>query len=215
MSKNKINMVFEALHEQAKSATAKRNLKIINEACLDELQIGTKNFSYANIGRLSGEKGGVKTQTIRNKTGKLYRDLIDSYASSHKSTITPKERGQFDWVESIEQPDIRVLVAELIRDRKKLKSECDQLRRRIIEDGVCINLDDTGVAPSEPPQEDILSAMPQYQKDAIIQSIDPKRLRREGLIKGQLDDIIDADGVQVMPEGFVEAMTTLIDVLKK
>jgi hypothetical protein len=76
--------VLEQLKAGAKSLRTQRSLEIVHQVCREQYERGSPDFSYGTIGKLSGEIGGPQAQPIRNKTGEVYRRLIDIWRGMRK-----------------------------------------------------------------------------------------------------------------------------------
>lgn len=68
------------LEELCSTATTRTEvaLRTLHQVLEKQSQIIPLDFSIATIGRLSREQGGPSTQTIRNRTGKHFQQLIEA-----------------------------------------------------------------------------------------------------------------------------------------
>lgn len=120
----------DELLEQLK-ATAnprkQRNLDIINAVCREQYERGSKDFSVATIARIAEERGGPVKGTIHNKTGDDFKGLIKAWAE-HTGGLTRKVRKVSEnpyeaLIEKIENPATRAVMASVLAENRKLRSE--------------------------------------------------------------------------------------------
>lgn len=123
--------IFEDLKEQASTRQAK-SLTVLNEVLKAQYTAGERNFSIAEIARLSVERGGPSAQTIRNKTGLVFRQLIDAWATqagtSMKAPINPLAKANRvpkdnELLERIKDPALRALFGQIIAERNRYRNE--------------------------------------------------------------------------------------------
>lgn len=72
-----VNTILEDLKSD-KSQRTRDSLDKLNALLEAHFNAGKKDYSIATIGRISEADGGVGTVSIRNKTGKHFRLLIDA-----------------------------------------------------------------------------------------------------------------------------------------
>lgn len=128
MSKS-IEIIFQELIENCKRSTARDQLTILKAALDRQVKDDRNDFSISTLAILMEGKGGPKESTMRNKTGERYRALIKAYVEGHsKPSPRIKQSTSPDWVDRIEELDIRWLVKNLIGENKKLLAEVNALR---------------------------------------------------------------------------------------
>ncbi|RUM56109.1 MAG: hypothetical protein DSY85_03570 [Marinomonas sp.] len=99
------------------SKRAQQSLDAIYHVCLTHLKNGETDFSYSTISRIGQDKGVPRAQSIRNKSGEKYQQLIAYF----------KKEAEKDWVEKITDPTTKILVRQLIHENKRLKSELNEI----------------------------------------------------------------------------------------
>ncbi len=128
--------IFEDLKEQASTRQAK-SLTVLNEVLKAQYTAGERNFSIAEIARLSVERGGPSAQTIRNKTGLVFRQLIDAWATqagtSMKAPINPLAKANRvpkdnELLERIKDPALRALFGQIIAERNRYRNELNIIK---------------------------------------------------------------------------------------
>lgn len=110
------------------SKRAQQSLDAIYQVCLTQLKKGETDFSYSTISRIGQDKGVPRAQSIRNKSGEKYQQLI-AYFKKEAENKNPKKlnRTDEDWVEKITDPTTKILVRQLIHENKRLKSELNEI----------------------------------------------------------------------------------------
>ena len=128
--------VLESLKKNS-SARRSSSLDTLNKILETQSHKERKDFSIVTIGKMSEEQGGPSTQTIRNKTGTHYRELIAAWAT-YSGTTTKKPLslrqkallGSNDQgiLENIEDPVLRAIVGSIIADRNKFRDQLNTLK---------------------------------------------------------------------------------------
>jgi hypothetical protein len=122
--------------EQLKTSAGTRKAKsldILHEVCREQFKRGSKDFSVGTIGRLSGERGGLATQSIRNATGDDFKALVSVWANhtggSEKRQPKVHETPLYAVLEKIPDPAVRAVIGPVLAENKKLKGEVNLLKR--------------------------------------------------------------------------------------
>lgn len=128
--------IFVDLKSQASTRQAK-SLSDLNDVLKSQHAAGERNFSIAEIARLSGQRGGPSAQTIRNKTGLVFRQLIEAWAAqagaSMKAPINPLAKGNRapkdnELLVRISDPALRALFGQIIAERNRYRNELNVLK---------------------------------------------------------------------------------------
>ena len=120
---------------KAKSNSRKqRSLDVVYAVCQEQAKADSRDFSIATIGRLSAERSGPSPQTIRNKGGIDFRELITTWAK-HADGATKKppklqESGLYSILEKIEDSAVRSIVGTILAKNTKLQGEVNLLKRQ-------------------------------------------------------------------------------------
>jgi hypothetical protein len=129
-------MIFEDLKSQASTRQAK-SLSVLNEVLRTQHTAGQRNFSIAEIARLSAQRGGPSAQTIRNKTGLVFRQLIEAWAAqsgaSMKAPINPLAKGNrvpkdYELLKRLPDPAMRAIFGQIIAERNRYRNELNTLK---------------------------------------------------------------------------------------
>lgn len=196
--------VYQNLLEEA-STRMKPKLELINDICKEQIERGSTDFKIATIARISEAKNGIKAQTIRNKTGKAYQDLINAYANAHQSTVSkPKLKSEHDWVDEIKDPRIRWLVLDLITKNKELNSQLIKFKRV------------TELEIDMRKQSDALSGgidLKGSDIDALNHAIEPKTLSDLGCYMDEKGYVInEATGRKAYKPAYISAIQKVLTV---
>ena len=129
--------VLENLKQKASTRRC-RSLEILNTVLECQSQKEYKDFSIVTIGKLSEEQGGPSTQTIRNKTGSHYQELISAWAV-HSGTTTKKPLSKKqnrltgcndqELLENIDDPVLRAIFGSIIADRNRYREQLNTLKK--------------------------------------------------------------------------------------
>ncbi len=129
-------VVFEDLMTQAGTRQAK-SLTTLNEVLKAQYKSGERNFSIAEIARLSVKRGGPTAQTIRNSTGLVFRQLIEAWAAqagaTMKAPVNPLIKGNkipkdYELLQRIADPALRAVFGQIIAERNRFRNELNTLK---------------------------------------------------------------------------------------
>jgi hypothetical protein len=210
-----LDEVLQQLKAGAKSPRTVRSLDIIHQACKEQHERGSNDFSYAMIGKLSEDKGGPKAQPIRNTAGAVYRTLIDAWAKfadgRTRKPPAPRTLGLADDVLSmINDPVVRILVQSYISENKKLKYE-NQVLKVAAKETVLIDL--SGSARKIPGAVEVLTPasflLPQ-ECSALRSAISPDTMRKQGWTIDEQTGAVNRGPLPVFSPGFVGAIKKVL-----
>nr|WP_275447112.1 gamma-mobile-trio protein GmtX [Pseudoalteromonas sp. Of7M-16] len=166
------------------------------------------DFSMATIGRLSKEQGGPSTQTIRNRTGKHFQQLIEAWAA-YSGTICKKplsvrqkqllNSNDQHILDAIDDPVIRAVVGSLIAERNKyrdqlntLKANSDLFIDRTKGDKTNTTLENKQLVPLE--------------VEAIKDAISDELFNKQGWEVMPTGQVKDAEGNEIYKRGYVNGL---------
>lgn len=129
-------IILNELLERATSRTA-RALNILYQVLEKQSKSDKMDFSIVTVGQLSFKAGGPSTQTIRNRTGKHFQQLIEAWAT-YAGTTTKKplsirqkqliKGNDRQVLESITDPVLRAVVGSLIAERNRYRDQLNTLK---------------------------------------------------------------------------------------
>ena len=203
--------------EQLKAGTGTRKAKsldILHEACREQFKRGSGDFSIGSIGRLSGERGGPATQSIRNATGDDFKALISVWANhtggSAKRQAKLNDNPLYAVLEKIPDPAVRAVVGSVLAENKKLKGEVNLLKRnvRIIIDQrpseirAGVGRDAIQILPA--------SGLTDTEKEALKHAYSDKLLTDEGWHIDASGRILNEHGRVIFKPGFITAIRKVV-----
>ena len=203
-----VGQVLSALLKDS-SASVSNKLIEINRICKEQLERGSSDYSIATIGRIAESENVLKTQTIRNKTGEKYKTLIDAWAKSYSVPQQKKLTEHSSWIDQIPDAQTKWLVRDMQNELTRLRGEVNLLKS--VDRNIYIN---TGKALPKKPEEStgVLSILSTPDYEALVNGISDENIESSGLIKGELGEIKNSDGINVMPFGFITAIEKIISI---
>lgn len=212
----------EQLLEQLKvSANVRKakSLDILNSVCREQFERSGKDFSIGLIGRLSEEKGGPATQSIRNKTGNDFKALISAWANHTGGSVKrqPKQNDNplYAILEKIPDPAVRAVVGIVLAENKKLKGEVQLLK---CNSGIIIDLRPVEFVPMKDSEVQVLPALTGLtasEIEALKFSVSEKFLQNEGWNSDASGRILNEKGRVLFKPGFLSAIKKMLSMLQE
>lgn len=213
------DIVLEELCLQATTRT-EAALRTLNTVLAEQSQIEPLDFSIAAIGKLSKAQGGPSTQTIRNRTGKHFQQLIDAWAAysgtTRKKPLSVRQKQLLNSndqhiLDSIDDPVIRAVVGSLIAERNKYRDQLNVLKANsdiVIDRTQPRNQSHTHLDSERQHQN---SAMTPLELEAIRDAIsDEKMLAMEWVVM-PTGQVKDKDGHEIYRRGYVHVLSKLLE----
>lgn len=212
--------VLQQLKAGAKSPRTVRSLDIIHQACKEQHERGSNDFSYGTIGKLSEDRGGPKAQPIRNAAGAGYRTLIDAWAKfsegrTRKPPAPRTPRLEDDVLSMINDPVARVLVQSYISENKKLKHE-NQVLKVVAKEKVTIDLFSKsrtslgGIEVVTP-----ASFLLEQERAALGNAISPDTMRKQGWTINEQTGGVYRGPLPVFSPGFVAGIRKILGEIEE
>ena len=189
-----------------------RSLRLIHAICVEQQQRGSLDYSIATIGRLSAERGGPATGTIRNKTGESYRALIKVFADSAAGIRKSNKpaTAQVDMIlEGVTDPVLRARLGLLLADLKATRAQLLAARHLANQTAT---LDLTAPVSGELPSP-VAHALTPLEVRALENAISPETLHLWGWHADDSGRIITDTGRTVFGAGFVAAIRKVLEHL--
>ena len=205
--------ILARLKAGAKSLRTVKSLDLIHLACREQFERGSRDFSYSMIGQLSENAGGPKAQPIRNKSGAVYRTLIDAWACLADKKSSPSEklkpsRLEDDVLSMINDSVARILVQTYISENRKRKNE-NQVLKRIAKDNVVISLYDRQNTPLNETATHTASLLEQ-ELDALRDALSSETMRRHGWSTNVENGAVTKGPFIVFKPGFATAIKKIL-----
>lgn len=196
--------VFERLVSEAKSSRVRASLEALNDTCIELFDNGSRDFSIATVVRAGKGRGVPQTQTIRNKTGLVYRQLLEGWMVEHGTSNKRSTNSSTKWIDRIEDPTLRYLAHDLLVKNRNLESELQLFRSvKTLEIDMRAGQDDlfNGLIKLK-----LVSTEVKTLKNAVKRIT----LGNKGLKVGERGCVLDDQGDVVFERGFVSAIDKVI-----
>ena len=217
MTKVNPQKLLSNLKEKA-TQRKKKTLDIIYTILEKQAKNDTIDFSIAAIGRLSAKAGGPSTQAIRNKGGADYRTLIEAYAffknATTKKPLSKGTRSIFperdeNLLLKIEDPALRVVFGEIIRERNLFRSQLKVLKSQtefVI---------DKRRAKREIKRIDVLpkfnvDCLNDVERQALEDAVSDQLIQKQGWQLFENGRIKDKDGRHLYKPGYIKAIKKIL-----
>ena len=157
-------------------------------------------------------QGGPSTQTIRNRTGKHFQQLIDVWAAyagtTRKKPLSVRQKQLLNSndqhiLDSIEDPVIRAVVGSLIAERNKFR---DQLN--VLKANTDIVIDRTTKTQSKTDEQGV--NLPPMEIEAVRSAISDDFFNSQNWIVMPTGQGKDKDGREVYKRGYVNALNKML-----
>ncbi|MGR5268048.1 gamma-mobile-trio protein GmtX [Vibrio astriarenae] len=207
------NIVLEELCAEATMRTQSA-LKILNEVLQEQSQSEPLDFSIATVGRRSKQLGGPSTQTIRNRTGKHFQQLIEAWAAysgtTRKKPLSVRQKQLLNSndqhiLDSISDPVLRAVVGSLIAERNKYR---DQLN--VMKANSDIVVDRTNGNTRNNIAIDSMQKLTPLEREAIQAAISDDFIQKMGWMIMPTGQVKDSDGNEVYLRGYANVLNRLL-----
>lgn len=176
--------------------------------------MASPNFTIAHIGKHSSAIGGPAAGTIRNSTGKIYRDLISIWKIENERKSPKcnqnKNRKIPDWIESIFDISIKVMVLDLYCEKKKLESEMANLRMHL--KPVTIDMRSTENTIAWNSTHEKCLELTQSEVIALKHSISEELLSMKGWSIDERGRILDENNRTIFKVGYGTSLKRIISI---
>lgn len=216
-----INVILEELKSN-KSQRTKDSLDKLNKVLEARFNAGEKDYCIATIGKASHEAGGVRTVSIRNKSGEHYQQLIDAWATKANTTMKkppmPQSRlldipSDMDILKRVDDPALRAVLGQIIAERNRLKVE-----NRILKQNAEIVVD---IRPNQAiyvdPAHQRIEVLPGLdglllpsEIKALEDAINQVKMAQRGWTVSRLGAVKDENGCTLFKIGFVPAIQKVL-----
>lgn len=197
-----------------------RNLDVVHEICAELHRLGSRDFSLATIGRMSGERGGISKNALYNKTSVDFQALIEAWrvfsnTATHKSIPRTEVRPDSDETLLRKIPDVAVrsIMGMIIAERNRLRTEV-----KILKGSTSIVIDKR-VVPGQIQKEadgqlvQVLEAsgLSETERKALAKAISPAFLTQENWRLGENGEVYNERGRPLFDLGFANAIRKILN----
>ncbi len=222
--------IFEGAKGRAVRANKVANLELLWSVLMEIREIGGRDYSLAEVGRRLEEKGGMKTQSLRNAGGADFREIITAVAQSVLGSprYIAKTKSNVDQaLDFIGDPSVRAVLKEEIAQAKKLREENAMLRHAFSklsipreeelwqESQTMFQPQATVVSEVQPVSglnqcDGVSRRLSRELLAALKKGSDPKRIRKQGFTVKDDGSIENARGDALFPPGFLTACKAIL-----
>lgn len=215
-------LIFEDLKAQANARQAK-SLSNLNEVLKAQCAAGERNFSIAEIARLSIARGGPSASTIRNKTGAVFRRLIEAWAAQAgaamkvpvnplaKANRVPKDN---ELLSKLEDPALRAVFGQIIAERNRYRNELNTLKAHsnlVVDKRPARQFDQ--VAPNSSVQVLPALNLNDMEIEALKAAVSDAFFERSEWTVSPAGQVRNEDGREIYKHGYVNAIKKILNAV--
>ncbi len=204
--------LLAGLLKNAKHAVKKRNLQQLHEVCKRRFDAKAANWTYQAVARDTEAIGFLTSKSLTLPTAKDYRLLIDAWRAAAENFASKKRPSPAsDWTERIADPALRMLMVTKDAEIKELRAHLALARRHQQPVNVYLGSSPpTTIAAEEPSDASSLKRLLPSEFKALRQATSADHLKSVGWTEGKHGQIIDDEGVMVLPAGFLTGLRKLL-----
>ena len=176
-------------------------LEAVFNACKEQKERGSTDFSYSMIARVGKVYGVPAAQSLRNQSGANYRALIDAFAA----TLPPKQKeatGQYSWIEALPMGEQKLLTKMLLGELK----DAERKLKEIVPPNKVFDVD-----VRLPPSAQF--KLSPGERRALEYLSSAQFLTERSLKRGERSDVIGANGEQLFKPGTLDAFEKALQYL--
>lgn len=201
--------VYESILETSPRPQKVRNLKALHEICTALYEVGPRDYSYSNIGKLCEAKLVMKARGLYNEAAADYRMLIDAWrhlAGPMPPKQIDKDKPSEAYVVEIKDPVLRMLVKRDLARLSRVSAELNLLKSqtKFIVDRRPI------VESAEPLLGNPVKRLEDSELRALKRAFAPDSLRRRGWEVTKLGEVVSESGRTIFEPGFATGLKKLL-----
>lgn len=197
----------ELLDQHKKNTTSvqrKQNLDLLWGVLEDLRKAGAVRFNLADVGKKLESLGGPITQSLRNKKGTPFREVICLYESGFKSCIPESELSGIERaLATVTNASAKHVLREAAVTAKAVAKERDQLKTALMEMSVSPPSRQNSALASTP-------VVPDWIFEAIRSNLDPSRLMERGVSMADDGCLQNERQVALLGPDFVGAINEML-----
>lgn len=201
--------VYESILETSPRPQKVRNLKALQEICTALYEVGPRDYSYSNIGKLCEAKLVMKARGLYNEAAADYRKLIDAWgnlAGPMPPKLIDKDKPSQAYVSEIKDPVLRMLVKRDLARLSRVTTELNLLKSqtKFVVDKRPI------VESSDPLLGNPVKRLEDSELRALKKAFAPDSLRRRGWEVTKLGEVVSESGRTIFEPGFATGLKKLL-----
>lgn len=212
-SNNTPERVLESILDTGPRPQKARALRALHELCKAVYEIGPRDFSRSNIGKLCEEKGIMKARSLYTAGSVDHRKLIQAWADRAgpiPPKVTDKSKPSEAYVKEISDPVLRMLVLRDLALLSRVTAELNLLKSQ-----TTFVVDKRPLIENQNPHatSTALHALEAFELAALKKAISPESLRRRGWAITALGEVVSESGRTIFEPGFSTGLRKLLGEL--
>lgn len=216
-----IDIILTDLKDDKVPRTQK-NLDKLNDILKAYIESGQRDFSIAQMGRVSAAGGGPGYEALRATKNKHYRTLIEAWAAKCKTTtkkpLSPTSRSKSvpqdnKLLERITDPAVRALFGQIIAERNRYRKEVNLLKQHanITIDKRPVRQFDASAEPSVEVLPSLSGILTESEKKALAYAISDECMEKHNWQTTQAGQVKDMEyNIEIFPRGFATGLRKLL-----
>ena len=216
-----IDIILADLKDDKVPRTQK-NLDKLNDILKAYAGSGQRDFSIAQMGRVSAAEGGLGYEALRATKNKHYRTLIEAWAAKCKTTtkkpLSPTSRSKSvpqdnKLLERIPDPAVRALFGQIIAERNRYRKEVNLLKQHanITIDKRPVRQFDASAEPSVEVLPSLSGILTESEKNALAYAISDECMEKHNWQTTQAGQVKDMEyNTEIFPRGFATGLRKLL-----
>lgn len=203
--------LLEVLVAEAKHPTKRRNLQRLHEVCSRRHKALSANWSYQAVARDAEAVGFLTEKSITLPSARHYRWLIDAWRDESQAFASRKPQGKTsDWTESIADEALRMIFLSNQAEIRELRSQLSIARKYQEPVTVYLSKLDPEVLEASGPSKSLLVPS---ELSALRRAVSSSHHSSVGWVEGNNGQVINDDGIEVLPAGFLPGLRKLLEKL--
>ena len=216
-----IDIILADLKDDKVPRTQK-NLDKLNDILKAYAGSGQRDFSIAQMGRVSAAEGGPGYEALRATKNKHYRTLIEAWAAKCKTTtkkplsLTSRSKSvpqDNKLLERIPDPAVRALFGQIIAERNRYRKEVNLLKQHanITIDKRPVRQFDASAEPSVEVLPSLSGILTESEKKALAYAISDECMEKHNWQTTQAGQVKDMEyNTEIFPRGFATGLRKLL-----
>ena len=215
--------MLDILKRKARRSNKIHNLEIVHAVCGEIFQLGSADYSFATVGRLAEQRGGLAAKTIYKTASEDYRSLIAAWANFYRnnakrSVVKPQHASDEDVLNKIDDLTTRTICRMAFSDRNRFREQLNTLKAH---SEITIDLRPLpGLANVDTKTGEViqvispLESLVAAQLEALEAAISPSFLKDQGWVEGANGEIVNAQGKRIYRAGYAPAIRVVLDAAR-
>ena len=208
--------------KDGKVSKTQQTLDKLNDILKKYAESGQRDFSIAQMGRVSAAEGGPGYETLRATRNKHYRTLIEAWAqkcnTNTKKPLAPTSRSKVipednKLLERIPDAAVRALFGQIIAERNRYRKEVNLLKQHanVTIDKRPVRQFDARAEPSVEVLPSLSGILTESEKKTLAYAISDECMEKNGWQYTKAGQVKDTEyNTEILPRGFVTGLRKLL-----